>query len=335
MHINGLRSLPSSVVVFGAGEGGSFAASELSKKGVMVKSVFDNDSSKWGGLLDKQWNIEKPWPTNELIAIGSIYAIDIAKQLKNMDCSYTYYGPCFDRDRFFFGDLPRDEIQWLTDEMQDPESLSVLSGLLEFRQTADPLSLFVSSYDLYQHPMVKARADMVIVDGGAWEGDTAENFLEQTNNRCTVVCFEPDEKSLAAIDHGNVLKVAKGLFSRDGSVGFATGENSSQSHVVDEIESANKIDVIQLDTFKAEFGHPIDLIKLDIEGAERNAIIGSSNVLSGDAPDLMISLYHRYDDLWVIPLLIKEINPDYRFFLGHHSQYLFDTVLYASVRAKG
>lgn len=336
MTTNLMKNLPASLIVFGAGEGGSSAATDLVRRGASVLGVYDNDSSKWGLLLQNRWRIDKPTRTDGLIAIGSMYAIDIALQLKDLGCRYIYYGPCFDRDRFFSGDLPEEKIHWLRSELQDQESVDVLNGLLEFRKTANPLSLVVSNYDIYHHPKVRARAGMVIIDGGAWVGDTAEFFLSVTSDNCLVVCFEPDDKSLKAIRDDNVIKVSKALFSRDGLVSFESNEHSKQSHIVDKGNgAADKVDAIRLDVYRADLRRQIDLIKLDIEGAERDALAGSSGVLSTDAPDLMISLYHRYDGLWVIPRLIKEINPDYRFYLGHHSQYLFDSVLYASVKTKG
>lgn len=337
MTVNLALTLPASLIVFGAGVCGSAAAASLVKRGFTILRVFDNDSSKWGLLLENRWPIEKPSATDELIAIGSMYAIDIASQLTDLGCRYIYWGPCFDRDRFFSGgEWPEKDIHWLRNELQDQESVDVLNGLLEFRKTADPLHLVVSKYLIYHHPKCRALAGMVIIDGGAWIGDTAEFFLSVTNDNCLVVCFEPNNNSLEAIRNDKVIKVSKGLFSRDGLVNFDSNENSERSRIVDEGNGAgDKIDVIRLDTFRANFGRQIDLIKLDIEGAERDALAGGSAVLSTDAPDLIISLYHRYDDLWVIPRLIKEINPAYKFFLGHHSQHLFDTVLYASVKAKG
>ena len=58
---------------------------------------------------------------------------------------------------------------------------------------------------------------------------------------------------------------------------------------------------------------PVDLIKLDVEGAEYDALLGAKNTMKESAPHLAVSLYHRTDDLWCLPLFIKEIYADKNF----------------------
>ena len=56
-------------------------------------------------------------------------------------------------------------------------------------------------------------------------------------------------------------------------------------------------------------------IKMDIEGAEVNAIKGAKNTLMKYKPKLAISIYHKWSHRWEIPLMLKEIVPDYKFYL--------------------
>ena len=60
---------------------------------------------------------------------------------------------------------------------------------------------------------------------------------------------------------------------------------------------------------------PLDYIKYDVEGSERAALTGSRAVIRFFAPTLLVSLYHRSEDLFDLPLLIRELNPDYHFYL--------------------
>ena len=68
---------------------------------------------------------------------------------------------------------------------------------------------------------------------------------------------------------------------------------------------------------------------MDIEGSELKALLGAKELLEKQKPKLAICIYHLYNDLWEIPLLIKNINPSYKLYMGHHSQNLFETVIYA------
>lgn len=77
-------------------------------------------------------------------------------------------------------------------------------------------------------------------------------------------------------------------------------------------------------------GGRITYIKMDIEGAEYQALMGAADVIQRDMPTLMISVYHKQDDLIKIPLLIKSLNYRYKLYLRHYrSMSIQETVLYA------
>jgi hypothetical protein len=70
-------------------------------------------------------------------------------------------------------------------------------------------------------------------------------------------------------------------------------------------------------------------IKMDIEGAELNAIHGCVSVITQHKPKLAISVYHKKEDIYIIPILLKQFLPSYRFYLRHYTDTAADTVLYA------
>lgn len=74
----------------------------------------------------------------------------------------------------------------------------------------------------------------------------------------------------------------------------------------------------------------IDYIKMDIEGAEVAALKGASGIIARYKPRLAISAYHKPDDLWEIPELIRKINPEYKLYFGHHSPINWESVYYAA-----
>jgi FkbM family methyltransferase len=73
----------------------------------------------------------------------------------------------------------------------------------------------------------------------------------------------------------------------------------------------------------------VDIIKMDIEGSEREALAGAGQVVREFRPKLTISAYHLHDDLWVLPERIKALNPRYRLYFGHHSPVSYESVYYA------
>jgi len=88
----------------------------------------------------------------------------------------------------------------------------------------------------------------------------------------------------------------------------------------------NFISVTSLD--ETIYNFKPDYIKMDIEGSEKEALIGAKEIIKDFKPKLAISLYHKAEDLWEIPLLIKELNPDYEFKIRCHNHLCIETVLY-------
>ena len=74
---------------------------------------------------------------------------------------------------------------------------------------------------------------------------------------------------------------------------------------------------------------PPDFIKMDIEGAEFDALQGATALLRR-GPDLAICLYHVQDHLWSIPLLVRSLMPEHRLFLRYHGTDAWELALYAT-----
>ena len=62
-------------------------------------------------------------------------------------------------------------------------------------------------------------------------------------------------------------------------------------------------------------GRKVDYIKYDVEGAEEEGLLGAANTIMESRPDMLISAYHRSTDLFALPLLLKNLNPDYKLHL--------------------
>ena len=124
-----------------------------------------------------------------------------------------------------------------------------------------------------------------------------------------------------------VISVNKGISNVNGIVAFLENEELRGSSAID--KSGNtEIEVVRLDDFIPS-DEKITFIKMDIEGAEIDALNGCKNILQKYKPKLAICIYHKPDDLWEIPLLIKRLVPEYQIYIRHYSNYLWETVCYA------
>lgn len=75
----------------------------------------------------------------------------------------------------------------------------------------------------------------------------------------------------------------------------------------------------------------ITMIKMDIEGAEIDALNGAKNTIQSLKPDLAICVYHKISDIWEIPLMLHKWVPEYKFYLRCHAGSTMETVLYATI----
>lgn len=153
-----------------------------------------------------------------------------------------------------------------------------------------------------------------------------------------IFAFEPDpvsvsicEKNLSIRNIRDFCLVQAGLSDHDGEVSFRTGLYGC-SHITSADSTEENVVSLPVTTIDHTVGEEnIGFIKMDIEGAEFDALHGARNVIVRDKPLLAVSVYHRTGDMLAIMDYLHGIVPEYRFWLRHYSIGDADTVLYASV----
>lgn len=174
--------------------------------------------------------------------------------------------------------------------------------------------------------ILELERDDVIIDCGAYTGDTAEMYIERLGNECFVHAVEPLEENFLKLEEniqanrwGNVRAYHCAVGDKDGtSVLRYESEDFKMGISLGKSEGAlcEEVDVRRLDGLFADLPK-IDYVKMDIEGQEVAAIKGATEILAKKAPKLMISGYHKLSDFWEIPCLVKKLNPAYRVYVGH------------------
>jgi FkbM family methyltransferase len=209
--------------------------------------------------------------------------------------------------------------------------------LADFDQLADPDPR--GTY--FPEKLIALRHHEVFVDCGAYDGDTIEKFLQLTSgNFERIVAFEPDPANLSKLRdsvgrlgadiQGRIEWHQKAVGASDCRVRFAAlGTDGSAIS-----EEGLDMECIALDTvFQGRPGP--SFVKMDIEGAELDALAGARRTIERYAPVLAICSYHKQADLWRIPQLIHSLNPDYQLFLRPHLADGWDLVCYAIPPARG
>lgn len=166
------------------------------------------------------------------------------------------------------------------------------------------------------------------VDCGAFTGDTLDTCLSLTKGKIAeYYAFEPDEANFEILKKkaGKNIHIYKsGVFSKTTKLHF-TNTNNAISKVSE--SGTSTIDVSSIDEILE--GKKATFIKMDIEGSEIDALIGAEKTIKKYKPTLAISVYHKFNDLFNIPELIKSFGVDYKYYLRHYMEDYADTVLYA------
>lgn len=223
----------------------------------------------------------------------------------------------------------RDEYMSLYEIFTDDRSRQVLDAVLAYRLTLDPLRLRgVIDWDLYGS--IQLGPEEVYVDGGTYNGDSIQMFIDHVGGRYLKVHgFEPDPKTFETLKArlGKTPRVDlhnSGLFSRTGKLGFSA-DSSRAAKFDDRVE--NKIAIVSIDDAVKD---RVTFIKMNIEGAEIEALKGARTTIVSSRPKLAISAYHRASDLRVLVRLIRELNSQYRLRLRQHDGGIIETVIYAT-----
>ncbi|MBQ3654033.1 MAG: FkbM family methyltransferase [Synergistaceae bacterium] len=149
-------------------------------------------------------------------------------------------------------------------------------------------------------------------------------------NNCKAYIWEPDEENIAKISanlqeytsHYEVKPFA--MWSKREQLHF-----SGTGSVISQVSKFGKV-IVQADSIDNQhLDEPVTFIKMDIEGAEPDALRGAERTILKYKPKLAICIYHQPSHLYEIPIWIKTRVPEYKIYIRHHSNSLTETVCYA------
>jgi FkbM family methyltransferase len=174
-----------------------------------------------------------------------------------------------------------------------------------------------------------------MVDGGAYTGDTLQSLRQHGYHFEAIHAFEPDAENFrrlcltasAFTPETQISLWPCGLWSSTRRLNFSEGLEMG-SKLSD--AGPTVVPVVALDDIL--HGQPVNLIKMDMEGAEADALRGAQRLIEKYRPGLAICLYHYPQHIWSIPLWIESLNLDYDFYCRTHAHNTFDNVLYAVPR---
>lgn len=244
---------------------------------------------------------------------------------------------------FFFFDQPgrlrehETVVRRVHGMLEDEKSRARYARFLELRQNL----AFADSADADSEPFLAPAQsrfhgeDMTFIDCGAFDGDTLRAFIAQADGRIRrVIAYEPDgsnfdrlSRCVASLDAGlrSRIELRRAAVGAVRATQKLDARGTSSSRVSD--AGTDVVEVERLDDLALSTGALI--LKLDVEGSELDALRGASRLIRELRPLLAVSVYHRPEDLWELPLLIDSLVDGYRYALIQHAEDGIDMTLYA------
>ncbi|CAN5561249.1 hypothetical protein BH10PSE7_BH10PSE7_30080 [soil metagenome] len=220
---------------------------------------------------------------------------------------------------------------------EDEESVLCYLSRVKAIMYGDSGYIRISDYAQYIHPAVKAEEGDIVCEGGIGpQPFTTLMMAEAAGARGAVYAFEPvpdfcqTARGFVA-EHGNITIVDAGLWSKDDKMDLYLADHASTFTPTAKTVENRKVTcaLTSVDIYFDKLERKPSLIKLDIEGAEAEALDGAETTIRTAKPKLQVCLYHRHRHFLELPLKMLMFNPQYRFYIGHHTPLNNECVLYA------
>lgn len=350
------------IIIFGAGIGGGQTYELLQRYGYekKVKAFSDNNKNKIGkNYLGKMVisPTEIKEGSNMLVLVSSTAFDLIVKQLveTGIDKNNIYYfqpaGVSLDQESdLMFIRKNLDKFEDVYGQLADDKSKKIYRCLLNYRISKDKkyLDEMRDSIDKEEEQyfdkvlMASYSFSEGFVDAGAYIGDTIENFYTYfPQYKGKYYCMEAGAEvyrqlcnTIKKMDGKDIYPYQCAAWEKKGTLKFTNtvfgdgGSRVSSQEGEGELVYCDSIDNL----FAAK---PVDFIKMDIEGAEKKALLGAKNIINENKPLLAICIYHRQEDFFDIPFTIREIIKDeYSFYIRQYRCGQSETVLYAMPRSR-
>ncbi len=324
------------IVMYGMGNGADKIIAVCDKYGIEISDFFASDGFVRGhsfhgktvisySAMKEKYDGQKPIV---LLSFASSLP-DVMELFKTVGEECELYAPdvpVFGETLFTmeFFEENRERFEAVYDLLADEESKRIYENVISYKLSGDIRYLWKSESDkaeVYEKILdcqnIKSYADL-----GAYNGDTIREMLCFNPDLKSAIALEPDARNFRklteyaqGVENCEIKCVNAGAWNENTTLLFdASGNRNagivSKGNIVSKIK---EVPVVSFDSLLCTQG--VDYIKYDVEGSEKEALLGSAQTIKAHAPKLLVSLYHRSEDMFALPELVKELNPEYSLYL--------------------
>ncbi|MBR5453726.1 MAG: FkbM family methyltransferase [Clostridia bacterium] len=325
-----LKNAGKPLCMYGMGNGADKILKVLEEKGIEIADFFASDGFVRGHTFHSKKvlsysDLKEKYPDFAVVlAFGSslsdvldnFYRIAGERELVAPDVPVCG-GELFDGDFFARHESEIDRVYSL---LADERSREVFREVIEFKYSGNISHLKSSNAGREDvlGGILSPESYRITADLGAYIGDTARELLLRASGIRRIYALEPDKRSYRKLSAfitdsaltDKVIPVFAAAGENDGE-GLFSSEGNRNSGLSD--SGKDTVSIRSVDSLAR--GEKLDMIKYDVEGAEREAILGSREQIAENRPDLIVSVYHRSEDIFSLPLLVHDLCPEYRLYM--------------------
>ena len=348
-YLRDLQSLPANarIVIYGTGGLAHALYRRLSSERPDVVIVSFLDSYREGTCLGRPvckpaTFFAAPPPVDLYIIASHLWAREIDAVLESYRAAPSLVSLIVAPAHYAYLHLA--EGRYLTEEaaveriLYDEQDRTLWRTVMHCARTHDPTAM---AQWYLEHPgtpylyRVRLGEGAVVIEGGVFDGSNSIEFASRIGASGKVYGFDPVGETFLKSRRdddmervGDIEIIPKALWDRPGELSLKTSGPGTRVNEPGEGED-QRIGAVSIDRFVEERRlQRLDLIKMDIEGAEQKALQGGMESIRRFRPQLAICIYHSQDDLFNIPLQLGATLPRYRFHLHSYAPSLGDLVLY-------
>ncbi len=330
-----LKNTKKTVVLYGMGNGADKILAVCEKYVIEVSDFFASDGfvrghSFHGKTVLSYSDVKAKYGAENLCVLLSFGSSlpDVLALFNRVDAECELYAPdvpvCGDNlFTWEFAKEHREELEAAYSLLADEESKRIfenvvyykISGRIGYLRDAE------SSKDEVYRTLLRAGSIRSAADLGAYNGDTVRELMDYAPDLEAVFAMEPDRRNFRklsdfseSVSIPTIHPIHAAAWSEETVLSFAASGNRNAGAFA----TGKQVEVHALPLDSVLAGQKVDYIKYDVEGAEQEALLGSKGTILSCRPRLLVSAYHRSEDLFSLPLLVHEIAPDYRLYLRRY-----------------
>ena len=333
-----LSKTEKTIVMYGMGNGADKILNVCEKYNIQISDFFASDGfvrghSFHGKTVISYSQVKEKYGKENIIVLLSFGSSlpDVLSLFKAVNAECEMYAPdvpvCGDNVftlDFFLEN--QEKILKARALLADNTSRKIFDNVILYKLTGKIDYLFNAeckredSFKLIDAQSIKSFADL-----GAYRGDTLSEMLEYAPSLEYAYAFEPDARTYKKLEafcesyQGNATLYPKNTaaWSHQETLIFNSSSNRN-SGAFAPTTNAKTVEISADSLDNVLNGKSIDHIKYDVEGAEKQALEGSQKTICAFSPSLTVSVYHRSEDIFALPLQINSISPNYKFYLRRY-----------------